>query len=179
MNYTVNQIDLTDICRTFHPTAAKYVFSTVHGKVHRADYRLAHKISFGKPLLLFSYSITSDSAIPWTVACQAPMSFTISWNLLKLMSIESMMPSNHLILCCPLLFLLSIFPSIRVFSNELALHIRSHQSVLSKHKKTDIISNIFSNDNGIKLEITGLGLNGKIHMWKLNNILLNNQCIKE
>ena len=115
MNYSVNQIDLTDICRTFHPTAAEYVFSTVHGQVHRADYRLAHKISSGKPLLLFSYSVTSDSAIPWTVACQAPVSFTISWNLLKLVSIESVMPSNHLILCCPLLFLLSIFPSIRSF----------------------------------------------------------------
>ena len=50
--------------------------------------------------------------------------FTISWNLLKLMSIESMMPSNHLILCHPLLLLPSIFPSIRVFSNQLALQIR-------------------------------------------------------
>ena len=75
---------------------------------------------------------------PWTVAHQASLSFTISWSLLKLMSIESMMPSNHLILCHPLLLLLSIFPilchpllflplifpSIRVFSNELALRIR-------------------------------------------------------
>ena len=61
---------------------------------------------------------------PWTVAHQASLSFTISWSLLKLMSIESMMPSNHLILCCPLLLLPSIFPSIRVFSNESALHIR-------------------------------------------------------
>ena len=55
---------------------------------------------------------------------QASLSFTISWNLLKLMSIESVMPSNHLILCRPLLFPPSIFPSIRVFSNESALHIR-------------------------------------------------------
>ena len=60
---------------------------------------------------------------PWTVACQASLSFTISWSLLKFMSIESMMPSNHLILCHPLL-LPSIFPSIRVFSSESALHIR-------------------------------------------------------
>ena len=60
---------------------------------------------------------------PWTAACQASLSFTISWSLLKLMSIESVMPSNHLILCCPLVVLL-IFPSIRVFSNESALHIR-------------------------------------------------------
>ena len=58
---------------------------------------------------------------PWTVACQAFLSITNSWNLLKLMSIESVMPSSHLILCHPLLFLPSIFPSIRVFSNESAL----------------------------------------------------------
>ena len=58
---------------------------------------------------------------PWTIAHQASLSFTISQSLLKLMSTESMMPSNHLILCHPLLFLSSIFHSIRVFSNELAL----------------------------------------------------------
>ena len=61
---------------------------------------------------------------PWTAAHQAPLSFTISWSLLKHMSIESVMPSNHLILCCPLLVLPSVFPSIRVFSNESALCIR-------------------------------------------------------
>ena len=54
--------------------------------------------------------------IPWTAAHQASLSFTISWSLLKLMSIESMMPSNHLILCCPLLLQPSIFPSIEFFS---------------------------------------------------------------
>ena len=62
--------------------------------------------------------------IPWTAACQAFLSITSSWSLLKLMSIESVMPSNQLILCHPLLFLPSIFPGIRVFSNESALHIR-------------------------------------------------------
>ena len=62
-------------------------------------------------------------ATPWTAACQAPLSFTVSQSLLKLMSIESVMPSNHLILCHPLLLLPSIFPSIWVLSNELALHI--------------------------------------------------------
>ena len=61
---------------------------------------------------------------PWTAACQASLSFTISQSLLKLMSIELVMPSNHLILCHPFLLLPSIFPSIRVFSNELALCIR-------------------------------------------------------
>ena len=63
-------------------------------------------------------------AIPWTTAYQASLSFTISQSLLKLMPIESVMPSNHLILCHPLLPLPSIFPSIRVFSNESALQIR-------------------------------------------------------
>ena len=63
-------------------------------------------------------------ATPETVARQASLSFTISWWLLKLMSIESVMPSNHLILYYPLLILPSIFPSIGVFSNESALHIR-------------------------------------------------------
>ena len=61
---------------------------------------------------------------PWTAARQASLPFTISWSLLKFMSIEWMMPSNHLILCHPLLLLTSIFPSIRVFSCELPLHIR-------------------------------------------------------
>ena len=63
-------------------------------------------------------------ATPWTTACQASLSITNSWSLPKLMSIESAMPSNHLILCHPLLLLPSIFPTIRVFSSESALPIR-------------------------------------------------------
>ena len=63
----------------------------------------------------------SDSATPWTEAHQASLSFTISWSLLRLMSIESVRLSNHLILCLHLLLLPSVFPSIRVFSNESAL----------------------------------------------------------
>ena len=61
---------------------------------------------------------------PWTAACQASLSIANSKSLLKLMSIESVMPSNHLILCHPLLLRSAIFPSIRVISNESALHIR-------------------------------------------------------
>ena len=61
---------------------------------------------------------------PWTAACQASLSITSSRSLLKLMSIELVMPSNHLILCQPLLFLPSIFPSILVFSSESVIHIR-------------------------------------------------------
>ena len=63
-------------------------------------------------------------ATPWTAARQASLSITNSWSLLWLTSIESVMPSNHLILCCPLLLLPSIFPSNRVFSNKSVLHIR-------------------------------------------------------
>ena len=63
-------------------------------------------------------------ATPWTAAGQAPLSFTISQILLKLMSIELSVLSNHLILCRPLLLLPSIFPILRIFSNELAFHIR-------------------------------------------------------
>ena len=66
----------------------------------------------------------SDSVTPWTAAPQASLSITNSRSLLKLMFIELVMPSNHLILCRPLLLLSSIFPSIRVFSNEPVLHIR-------------------------------------------------------
>ena len=61
---------------------------------------------------------------PWTAARQASLSFIITWSLLKLMSIESVMPSKHLILCHPLLLLPSIFPRLRVFSNKSALHIK-------------------------------------------------------
>ena len=63
-------------------------------------------------------------ATPWTAAHQASLSITNSWSSFKLMSIVSVLPSNHLILCRPLLFLPSIFPSIRVFSNESTLHMR-------------------------------------------------------
>ena len=78
-------------------------------------------------ILLLSQSVQSLSCVqlfatPWTAAYQASLSITNSRSLLKLMSIQSVMPSNHLILCLPLLS--SVFPSIRVFSNESALHIR-------------------------------------------------------
>ena len=77
----------------------------------------------------FEVSVQSLSRVwlfvtPWTAACQVSLSFTISLSFLQLMSIESVMPSNHLILCDPLLLSPSIFPSIRAFSSESALHIR-------------------------------------------------------
>ena len=80
--------------------------------------------SKGRIIAVFqSFSCVQLFATPWTTAHQASLFLTISWNLLKLISIKSVMPSNHLIFCRPLL-LPSIFPSIRVFSNESALHIR-------------------------------------------------------
>ena len=85
---------------------------TIHGKrVHRTISSVQ------------SLSHVQLFATPWTVACQASLSITNSRSLLRLMSIELVMPSNHLILCHPLLILPSI-PSIRVFSNELVLHLR-------------------------------------------------------
>ena len=74
--------------------------------------------------VLFSRLVVSDSATPWTGACQASLSITNSWSLPKLMSTELVMPSSHLTLCCPLLLLPSIFPSIKVFSSASALCIR-------------------------------------------------------
>ena len=75
-------------------------------------------------IVVQSLSCVQFFVTPQTVECQASLSFTISWSLLKLTSIESVMPSNHLTLCRPLLLPPSIFPSIRVFSNEWALCIR-------------------------------------------------------
>ena len=72
----------------------------------------------------FSHSLGSNSVTRWTAARQASLSITNSWNLLKLMSIKPVMPSNHLILCCTLLLSPSIFPSIMVFSSESVLCIR-------------------------------------------------------
>ena len=82
--------------------------------------------TFSSLFVYCSYSVVHSLsrvrlfATPWTTALQPSLSFIISQSLLKLMSIESVMPSNHLILCCLLLLLPSVFPSIRVFSNELA-----------------------------------------------------------
>ena len=86
-----------------------------------------HRFYLGEgktPWSCCSLSCVHRFETPWTAACQASLSITNSWSLVKLMSIESVMPSNHLILCCPLLLLPSIFPRIRVFSNKSVLRIR-------------------------------------------------------
>ena len=79
------------------------------------------KNSFSVVVVVQSLSLVWLFATPWTAACQVSLSFTISWSLLRFVSIESLMLFNCLILCCPLLLLPSVFPSIRVFSNKLAI----------------------------------------------------------
>ena len=89
------------------------------GRIERIAWKHMHFSS-----VQFSHSVVSDSATPWTAAHQASLSITNSRSLLKLMSVESVMRSNHLILYRPLLLLPSIFPSIRVFSSQSVLPIR-------------------------------------------------------
>ena len=91
----------------------------------QSTYKCVYHLWNVKWVLLFSCLVVSDSLQPrGTAACQASLSFTVSWGLLRLMSIKLVMPSNHLVLCRLLLLLPSIFPSIMVFSNESALRIR-------------------------------------------------------
>ena len=87
-------------------------------------YKVTIFINFFIPFSVQLLNHVQPFATPWTAARQASLSITNSWSLLKLMSTESVMPSNHLILCCPLLLLLSIFPSLRVCSNRSVLHVR-------------------------------------------------------
>ena len=89
-------------------------------------------------------------ATPWTAALQASLSFTDSRSLLKLMSIESVMPSSHLILCHPLLLLPSIFPSIRVFSTESPLRIRYQDPIQNTTLYIVIIFSLFSLTSNLK-----------------------------
>ena len=77
-----------------------------------------------QPTVVQSLSCVRLFVTPWIAACQASLTFTISWRLLKLISIATVVPSNHFIIYCTLLFVPSVFPSIRVFSSESVLHIR-------------------------------------------------------
>ena len=111
---------MLDICSIlFSPQAVNGVwgFSPNHTAQHKGLWQI--QLSSVQSL-----SRVQLFASPWTAACQASLSITNSWSLLKFRSVESVTPSNHLILCCPLLLLTSIFPSIRVLSNESVLHIR-------------------------------------------------------
>ena len=113
---------------------------------HAADHGVAKSWTQLSDLVQFSHSLVSDSATPWSTALQANLSITNSWSLLKFMSAESVMPSNHLILRRPLLLPPSIFPSIRVFSNASALHIMLQKywnfsySIISSNEYAGMIS---------------------------------------
>ena len=101
-------------CKIVHwklQTSLKEIKETLNGK-----FACVYE-SKGLILVQFSRSVMFNSTTPWTEACQASLSITSSWSLLKLMSIKSVMPSNHLILCLPLFLLPLIFPSIRVFTS--------------------------------------------------------------
>ena len=140
----------------------------------------------------FSLSVVSDSATPWIAAHQASLSISNSWSLLKLMSIESVIPTSHLVLCCPLLLLPPIPPSIRVFSNESTLRIRwpkywnfsfsvspsnEHPGLISFRMdwldlfQSKGLSRVFSNTTVQKHQFFGAQLssqsNSHIHTWPL------------
>ena len=125
----------------------------------------------------FSHSVMSDSATPWTAAYQSSLSITNSWNLLKFMSIQWVMPSNHLILYCPLLLLPLIFPSIKVFSNESVLHVRWPKYcrfILMAESEEELKSLLMkvkeSEKAGLKLNIqkTKIVASGPITSWQIN-----------
>ena len=150
---------------------------------------LSYKFSLVQPLSCVRLFVT-----PWTAACQASLSITNSWSLPKSMSIEWMMPSNHLILCRPPLLLPSIFPSIRVFSNESAVCIRwpkywsfSLKSVLPMNTQdwslgwtgwislqSKGLSRVFSNTTVQKHQFFSAQLssqsNSHIHTWLLEKL---------
>ena len=101
-----------------------FVFSSFMLIIIYSEVLLCYSVWVSCVVVIQSLSHVWLFVTPWTAACQASLCFTTFRSLLKLMSIESVMPSNHLFLCCPLLLLPSMFPSIRVFSNESALCIR-------------------------------------------------------
>ena len=111
------------LCIPHAPSSVGITFCTylagVHGPLMHMPGRSISSVQFSSVQLLSPVRLF---VTPWTAACQASLSIANSRSLPKLMSIRLVMPSSHLILCCPLLLLLSIFPSIRVFSNESALH---------------------------------------------------------
>ena len=106
----------------FHGQRSLIGYSSWCHKESDNDWVTKHAFDFWYHTSVQSLSRVQLFATPWTATCQASLSITNSWSLLKLTSIELVMPSNHLILCHPLLLLPSIFLSIRVFSNESALH---------------------------------------------------------
>ena len=127
---------------------------------------MQHNLVINLPVVVHSLSCVPLFATPWTAACQASLSFAISRSLLKLMSIKSVMPSNHLILCHPLLLLSSIFPTIRVFSKELALCIRC-----PKYWSFSFSFSPSSDYSGFPLVLTGW-----ISLQSVGQLILNYPC---
>ena len=117
-------------CRDLGLEAAHGVSSRKSPRTEYVSQELYHTLCWVPPsprgtvVVVRLLSIVRLFVTPWTAALQASLSSATSWSLLKLVSIESMMPSNHLILCHPLLLPPSLFPSIRVFSNDRLFHIR-------------------------------------------------------
>ena len=113
-------------CFLWHGAFVLYIVNRLQYTVNTLSYALGKKMldSLLLSLVQFSPSVMSDFVTPWTAAHLASLSITNSQSLIRLMSIKSVMPSNHLILYRPLLLLPSVFSSIRVFSNESLLHIR-------------------------------------------------------
>ena len=132
---------------------------------------MSHQRSPVYILLLFSCSVVSDSLRPHELQhASLPCPSTISQSLLKLMSIGSVVPSNHLILCCPLLLLPSVFPSIRVFSSESGLHIR-----WPKYWSVSFSISPFSEYSGlISFRVTGL-----ILQWKGLSTIFSNTTVQK
>ena len=145
------------------------------------DKPLDYHIRWSETVSQFNFSVISDSATPWTAAHLASLSITNSWNLLKLMSIKSMMPANHLIFRHPILLLPSILPSIRVFSNWSVLCIRWPKhwsfrfSISLSNKYSRLIfkglSRVFFNTTVQKHQFFGIQFsewsNSHIHTWLL------------
>ena len=108
----------------FHLWIFLHILPTVFPAPSQAESQLWKSLARRFPLVVQSLGHFQLLATLWTTACQVSLSFTISWSLLKLITIESVMLSNHLILCHPLLLLPSVFPSIGIFSNEWSLCIK-------------------------------------------------------
>ena len=120
------------ICSNMHGPRDYHTKRSKSERESQIPYAITYMLNLKYDTVQFS-SVQSLSrvwfiATPWIAACQASLSITKSWSLLKLMPIDSVMPSSHLILCCPLLLLPPIPPSIRVFSNESTLRIRWPQA---------------------------------------------------
>ena len=117
----------------FNDSVIVHLALIVRNIVYESHTKKINNVTQFSAVVVQSLNNVQLSVTSWTAVCQVSLSFTISWNWLKVTPIESMMPSNRDILCHPLLFLPSVFPCIRVFSNELALCIRCIEPQLQQN----------------------------------------------